>query len=207
MRKGFSLIEMLTVMGIIAVLIGASLGGYSVFVKRAQRVRAVEQVANVRTALEAILQNKSTWPRTILSAGQGGGGECTEEVTASIAQQKVMNIVFRTKEQDGEKKYEPLGVDRLGLVSPWAQDVLKRNASAAESTPVPSGGTIKDHRLWIAVDDDYDGRVSGNVGGKTVNVRGSVMVWSAGADGVMSEYSESGKNDDVYSWSKGQVIK
>ena len=37
MKRGFSLVEMLVVVGIVAILIAASLGSYNVFVRKASR--------------------------------------------------------------------------------------------------------------------------------------------------------------------------
>ena len=53
-RTGFTLIEMMVVIGIIAILAAALMGGYSHVVKSAQRSKAVEAVSNARTALEAL---------------------------------------------------------------------------------------------------------------------------------------------------------
>ena len=55
-RAGFTLIEMLVVIGIITVLIGASLGGYTAMTRSAERAKCQELVANTATALTALFQ-------------------------------------------------------------------------------------------------------------------------------------------------------
>ena len=73
MKKGFTLIEMLVVLGIIAVLIGASIGGYSAMVKSAERARCQELVSNVSTALTALFQNEGSWPKRLAEQGATDG--------------------------------------------------------------------------------------------------------------------------------------
>ena len=54
MKKGFTLVEMLVVMGILAVLIGIGISSFTSTTKRAQKARAQELVLNTAAALEAI---------------------------------------------------------------------------------------------------------------------------------------------------------
>ena len=201
-HKGFTLIEMLVVIGILAILIAASLGSYNAFIRKASRARCTELVSNVQTALEAVMQKEKAWPRAILAAGGSGNGEMTKETGAALAKRNALSLSYRKVEQeDGSTRYELTGNDRCGIVSPWALDVLKRNPSAGDGTAVPSGGTIADHRLRFAVDADYDGLtdVQLSASGKgSARVRASACVWCCGYDGKF------GTKDDVYSWSKDQ---
>ena len=219
---------MLVVIGIIAVIIAASFTGYNAFVRKASRSRAQELVSNVQTVLANILQSHDYWPRVILNAGpEGGQGRLTENVGRVLARNGMSLAYRKTKDEEtGQEFYELIGNDRFGIVSPWALDYLRRNKSATLGATVPSGGTIQDHLLYFAVDADYDGYVSANVGGVNVTVRGSVMVWCAGANGIVEPYpykrggggggsggqgaigggdgGAGGKSDDVYSWSPSQ---
>ena len=56
MKRGFTLIEMLVVIGIIAVLAGASIGVFAKASKKAQLAKGRELVSNVATALATIYQ-------------------------------------------------------------------------------------------------------------------------------------------------------
>lgn len=205
MKRGFTLIEMLVVIGIIALLIAASLGGYNVFVRKASRMRLVELVSNAQTALEVVMEKEGSWPRAVLAESQSGRGEMTREVGGALARRNALSLSYSAvRRADGSTGYELTGNDRLGIVSPWALDVIKRKADASESTPVPSGGTIADHRLRFAIDDDYDGytEVKASAGGRgSARVRASVCVWCCGADGKF------GTKDDVYSWTRDQEEK
>ena len=54
-KSGFTLVEMLVVIGIIAILAAASMVGYSKVVKSARRAKNQELVSNAATALAQIL--------------------------------------------------------------------------------------------------------------------------------------------------------
>ncbi len=203
MKKAFTLVEMLVVVGIIATLVGASIAGFTSIVNKAQESKAQELVHEAATALTAVLQKEDAWPRTILSTGSSGNGEMDETVGAALARRGAMSLTYKTTTDDqGTTRYVLTGLDQCGIVSPWAQDVVKRLAargSVALSAKVPSGGTIQDHRLRFAIDDDLDGFVNANPEGYgSVKVRASAIVWCAGRDGKF------GTKDDIRSWSKGQ---
>jgi len=207
MKKGFTLVEMLVVIGILAVLMGASLGGYSSFVKKAQRTRAVELVSNVQTALEAVLQREDVWPRAVLAGNNGGKGEMTPVVGAALAKRGVMSLTYTKTEVDGDTVYVLSGLDQCGIVSPWASAAIKRalgGGTASDSLKVPEGGTVADHRLRYAIDEDYDGITEVGVsqsGSGSARVRASACVWCCGMDGKF------GTKDDIYSWTPGQEVR
>ena len=203
-RNGFTLIEMLVVMGIIATLTGAAMAGYSAFVKHAQKVRALELVHQVQTALVSQMQKDETWPRLLQSAqGAPSCGRLTSETGVALG--AVMNLTMSSVDQsDGTKKFYLTGHDRFGIVTQWATDLIKKSGSSVSQTKrLPNGGTIQDHVLYYAIDHDFDGitEVSGKVGkDSSVRVRASACVWCCGRDGVL------GTPDDVKSWSKGMEV-
>lgn len=215
MRGGFTLVEMLIVIGILAVLVGIGLSSFSSSTKTAQKARGQELVSNVATALEAIYQREGVWPRRILANG-ASDGKLDENVAYELAKRKVLTLTY----ENGSKK--TTGLDRCGVVTPWAQDTIKAvGISANSGTRVRTGGTVKDHILHYAVDTDGDGYVDASVGGTSVRIRGSVAVWSCGmAGGEISPYrggsggtkdgganksAKGGSLNDIYSWTYSQV--
>lgn len=203
-HSGFTLIEMLVVVGIIAVLIGASMGAYTAFVRQAQRQRAVEQVYQVKTALSQIVQQDDAWPPLLLQANKGDH-LLGQKAGASLAKRKVMQLTARiTRNADGGNDYILTGHDRFGIVTPWAMDVIKHMGTAANlSSKVATGGTIKDHILRFAIDDDRDGFTEINhpeLGGKSIKVRAMACVWCLGRDG------KANTSDDVRSWTKAMEV-
>lgn len=201
MKKGFTLIEMLLVIGIIAVLAGSILAGLSHMTKSSERQRCQELVANVSTALTQLFNDKGVWPRAMLANGLHGG-LLDETATIPLALGGYLSLSYDN--QTGKL----IGYDKFGVITPWAAAFLKSSngAKATLSTAVPTGGKIQDHILHFAVDADGDGVIPNvSIGGQTISVRATVAVWCGGKDGVIEPYSKGLKGDDVYSWSYGQT--
>ena len=71
-KSGFTLVEMLVVIGIIAVLAAASMVGYSKVVKSARKAKNQELVSNAATALTHILNKEGVWPDELTKDGGNG---------------------------------------------------------------------------------------------------------------------------------------
>ena len=199
-RKGFTLIEMLVVIGIIATLMGVMIASVSKFLKSAEKARCQELVSNAATALTALFQKEGAWPRALISNNNSEQG-LDRKAALPLAKGGYMTL---TVSSSGT---ELSGFDRFGIVSPWALAVVKsRGTSASESTPVPGGGTIRDHVLRYAVDLNGDGVIPGvQVGSDTIDIRATAAVWCCGKDGKIEAYATGLKKDDVYSWTIGQT--
>jgi len=217
-RKGFTLIEMLVVIGIIAVLVGASIGGYSAMTKSAEKARCQELVSNVATALTALFQEEGSWPKTLAKEGSTDG-KLDEDVAKALVLKRRYGIKYFSLTTDGNKLG---GHDRFGIVTPWAQTVIKAQGQSATKSSKVGSKTVDDHILHYALDLDGDGRITGaNVGGRSVDVRATAIVWCCGKDGVIDPYpygqgggnggkgstsrASGGKTDDVYSWTPAQT--
>lgn len=199
MKKGFTLIEILVVVGILGILMAILVGGFSKAPKQAEKAKCQELVFNTATALTALFDENGIWPQALVKNHNSEQG-----LDAEAAYPLAKSGMSLTKD-DSSRKLS--GLDKFGVVSPWAQLVIKnRGPSASESDKVPSGGTIRDHRLRYALDLDGDGVIeSVKVGGETVNIRATAAVWCCGADGKIEAYSRGQRKDDVYSWTDGQT--
>jgi len=206
-KNGFTLIEMLVVLCIIGILMGALLAGFGHVTRAAQKSRAQELVDNVRVSLNIMLQTNGVWPSDRNNAlktygGQDGNNKgCVEEVARVFAGRGMLGVNISGDQLKG--------VDKFGIVSPWAQNVLKRTLSANVNTPVPSGGTIRDHIIYYAIDTDLDGITEATVCGERIKVRASAIAWCAGGDGKLgNSYRKRTKEnaDNVYSWRRNQEV-
>jgi prepilin-type N-terminal cleavage/methylation domain-containing protein len=205
-KSAFTLVEMLVVIGIIAVLAAASMVGYSKVVKSAKKAKNQELVSNAATALTQILNKEGVWPDELTK--EGGNGQLDKETAIVFIRYDLLGLAHNQVSAKGDvSKQRLIGKDRCGVVDAEAEAILKRSAGAAEGTRIPSGGTVKDHILYYAIDMDGDGFTEANVeGGGTLKIRASAVVWAAGPNGKV-EYDSFGRNDDVYSWRPAQVKK
>ena len=221
MQSGFTLIEMMVVIGIIGILAGALFGGFTYVLKSAQRAKATEAVSNARTALERIFLALNRWPSEILRARKYGEYSVMDEkVAVELFKRSVLSVDCKRdekeKDENGDPVYKLLGVDRCGIADPWAQDVLRKASSSKGGTElldftVPSGGKVKDHLIYFAVDRDDDGFVDKSEGAPVrTKVRAKAITWCAGPNGVLGDCTtdKAGKSsDNVYSWQRAQEVR
>jgi prepilin-type N-terminal cleavage/methylation domain-containing protein len=200
-KSGFTLMELLVVMTIIAILASAMVMGYGSVTRTAQRQKASEAVSQTAQALSILLNKTGSWPAEIISyhGKDGAGRGMVKDVAKVFAKHNLLGI---SKDKSGE----PIGISRFGVVDPWAEAVLKKE-KATQSSRVSSGGTVLDHIIYYAVDEDGDGITVASVSGQTLEIRATAVAWCAGADGKLEAYSRRGHSDDIYSWAKGHVVK
>ena len=226
-QSGFTLIEMMVVIAIIGILAGALFVSFSAITKSSQKAKATEAVSNAKTALESLYLKLNRWPKEILNAQLHGGYRVMDENVAKVLfKYKVINVDCEVPSNARSlEDYKLRGVDRCGIVDPWAQDVLKKadkglNGQALLSRSVASGGKVEDHRIYFAVDRDDDGFVTSAEGAPVNNkVRAKVITWCAGADGGLGDcntdtakkMSVNGRSisnaDNVYSWRRTQEAR
>lgn len=185
--SGFTLVEMIVVVGIIGILMAVLVGGFGGATKKAEKAKCQELVHNVATALTTYFNEHGVWPAPIL---RNNNRENNMGLDVAIC---LVDMGFSA---------DTNGTERLGLTTPWAQKVLKNSRTANESTIVPGGGRVRDHILSYAVDLDGDGIVESRVCGK---IRATAAVWCCGPDGKSYSYKDGQRRDCVYSWTYGQT--
>jgi prepilin-type N-terminal cleavage/methylation domain-containing protein len=169
-RSGFTLTEMLVVLGIIGLLTASLLGAFGYLKTTAWQSRAQSQVHLVATALTIHLQNERSWPAELVARE-----EFDEEACWVLQNYKLLDVTTWKNHAAGERnKNSP---DRYGLLDPWGKATMRRKPTAEE-------GEVRDHRIQYRLDKNYDGFVDASEGSpQGLKVRASVLVWTRGPDG------------------------
>ena len=178
MQKGFTLVEMLVVIGIIAVLTAASVVSFSKMMGSADRAKSQELVHQTATALSALYQQNGAWPKRLLAANAGEG---KLDETAAVPLASYMSLKTNSS---GELS----GLDKFGILDPAGTALVKGRGTSATKADV------EDYILNFAIDVDDDGIVEVEKLG--VRVRGTAAVWC---------YDK--KKKVVSSWNSKQEVK
>jgi prepilin-type N-terminal cleavage/methylation domain-containing protein len=181
-NKGFTLVEMLVVMGLIGLLVAMMTGGLTFVQNTAWQSRAQELVTNVSTALTIYISREGVWPKEILESG----GVVNNEVCKVLQQARLLDVT--TVKADGSINQN--SPERFGLLSPWGQRMVKRNPKMTASLgSLPPDATLRKHMLQLRVDINLDGKIDssdgqlGTLPGEGSIIRASAMVWACGPNG------------------------
>jgi len=213
-RRGLTMLELLVVVCVMMVLASVLFAGIARVRKTAANAKAQDLVSNVATAFNQILLTDRNWPGYVIKAASASDPMVDSDACQALIRSGVYSLsCVKDRNSEGDQFYRLTGEDRCGIVDPWAARFLRRmdpgvTGSSALGRKVPEGGTVKDHILRFAIDDDYDGICEAKVNGATLRIRASVAVWSCGQNGKFEEYSKAGRvegSDDLYSWTPGQI--
>ena len=184
-RGGFTLMELLVVMTIIAILASMSVPLANIVMKRARIMHAEHMALELRKAVGTYSAEYGRYP---LDSGRGSSAARDAEVESDLA---LMNVLLASDEATG-----PGGLNPRGL------PFFSANKSASEDNPrngvvyTPTGGgTLYDpwgnlYRLIIDVDRNNRCVLPSGDG----VVAKDVLVWSLGPNGK----DDRGKEDDVF---------
>jgi prepilin-type N-terminal cleavage/methylation domain-containing protein len=199
-KSGFTLIEMLTVVAIIAILAGLLFPAISAARRKAQVAQAQTEIKSIESALKTYYTEYGRWP-----IGNGGGDdfsygkfETGGQYTGCCDNYYLMGVLRGIPDPAGYNS--TCGSNYQGQNNPRNIVFLEIAAGSQDSL-----GNYLDpwkHPYQITLDTDYDGNCDGLGCGSaypttapqgTVKNR-TVVVWSVGPDGV------GGTSDDITSW-------
>lgn len=182
MKKGFTLIEMLVVIGIIAILSGASMVGYAKFVRQAEDSKSTELLSNVVTALTAMYQTDGSWPKRLITGARKSPPLLDEDAALPIGKRGYLTLDY-DQETNSLKGY-----DRYGVMTSEGVAIMKRKGRNAQKNHVM--GYIVNY----AIDEDGDGKTE--IPSLGITVRATACAWCAGKGGKI-----------LKSWTRGQEVR
>lgn len=216
-RGGFTLVEMLVVIGIIGILAATLITSFSYLKTTAKQSQAQALVGEVATAFTVYLQKERRWPDEWIN--RSNSEKVLDPEACAIFQKNSMLDLTTWQtlpgiDKDGAvvmgkgEKVNASSLDKFGLLDPWGRATLRSKLKKAdENTDVESGGKIKDHRIQYRLDEDYDGYVDTDEGAPRGRIRAAAIVWSRGLDGK-DDPASGGRRypvDDRLSWQQGKV--
>ncbi len=191
-RGGFTLVEMLVVIGMIGILAATLIASFQHVKTTARQTQAQTQVSEVATSFNIYLQQEREWPAVFLEAT-----EMTADVCKAFEKKHLLDLNMSSTN----------GLDRFGMLDPWGRSSLRKNPKISSADAVlEDGRKLSDHRIQYRLDLNYDGYVDGSEGSpKGAKIRASVLVWSRGPDGRDAESQPTRfPGDDRLSWNYGQ---
>lgn len=199
-KRGFTLVELLIVIGIIGLLSTVMIVSFGKIRKVAMRNEAQKLVDQAKVSFEAVLLAKQSWPIALINNMQHG---MNRDVCWYLQSNHFMDLTTKEKSrQTGAWDWSESSLDRFGLLDPWGRNALKINTGAQNDTDELGNGntsTFKDHVLQYRLDMNGDGFVdASDCRGCTMpvdgmRIRASVIVWSRGANGI-----DDGESDTRY---------
>ncbi len=189
--RGFTLVELLVVVGILALLMAILLPAVNKLMGKAEVSRAKADVQRVANAWQSYYAEYQRWPvKNGLLFGTWGWGQSGAEGSTGMPTvvQVMTNIMYpaTSVQEAGNRNMHPIvtNFNPKGIVF-----------MAYDSDAVDAGGNLVDpwgNPYFFLFDVNGDGRIQR--GGSVVTaVYASVIVWSLGPDAVMS-------GDDINSW-------
>ena len=191
-RPGFTLVELLIVIAIIAILAGLSIPVTTAVMEKARRAEAKQACTEIVKAIGAFEHDYGHLP------------DFTDADTTPGAKtdNAVMNVLLgkESKENTREKRYTDLSPAKGGdsLAGAFA-GLHETDTDAHLFDPWKKTGDARYYRVLL--DSDLDGKIGSPVGGKDIFGK-KVLVWSLGPDGKYESSNPlKGKNEDnIYSW-------
>jgi prepilin-type N-terminal cleavage/methylation domain-containing protein len=186
-QRGFTLMELLVVMTIIAILAGLSVPVANAVMKRARLMRAKHMALELRKAVGTYSTEYGRYP--VASDNGSQAARDAEVETDSV----LMNVLLGSDEASGPGGLNPRG---LPFFSANRASSDRNPRDGMVSTPT-GGGTLYDpwgnrYRLIIDVDRNNRCKVPSGEG----VVAKDVLVWSLGPNGE----DDRGRGDDVIAW-------
>ena len=167
---GFTLVELLTVIAIIAVLMGLLFPTINAVKESARKAQAKNDVTQLVTAVKAYYTEYGKYPGGLSSDGAVDMGTLIPILIGEDEAENPREIVFFEGKQATEDGRYGVSEDGTEFLDPWSESYV------------------------VHIDADYDNEISNPIDAGPDTLRSGVIAYSTGKDG------DAGTNDDVASW-------
>jgi prepilin-type N-terminal cleavage/methylation domain-containing protein len=190
-QRAFTLIELLTVIAIIAVLMGLLFPAVTGAQQAAKKAQAKNDLVNITNAIKMFYTEYGRYPEV-------GAAGIDTLITSASGNAELMNILRGIPSNNPKN---PRGI--VFLDAPIAKRVGNRDLGGVVDRPGGHDiGTFVDpwgHPYQIAYDNNYDNNITNrynDAGASTL--RSGAIAWSIGKDGNKQDNVKA--SDDVISW-------
>lgn len=193
-KDGFTLVELLVVITIIAVLAGAGFAAGNAAIQKAKKVTALATIVGIEQSVNAFYTEYNAMPKSDMN-----GADTTVNTITSDGKQ-LLNVLLAYKETE-DPALNSRGIRFLSVKEGKAK---KNGLMTSGDSPNQTADGLYDP--WgggynVMLDGDYDETLKPDETGvkdqATLNGR-RVAAWSGGADGVTPKQGKSA--DDVKNW-------
>jgi len=190
-RRGFSLIELMVVITIIAILSSIVIPAGHAIQKNMKKVEAQKTCTEIRTALMSYLSEYKKFPSI-----NPGGGELeipTDSTNALVATLIGQDPTFNRR---GIQFYSAKPAKKQGMQGLWQVG----GTSFELLDPFGAGSNGSSLPYYVMFDSNYDNSltVPARSGNGTEQIFTNVAVWCLGADGALG--SSGSSSDDVFAY-------
>lgn len=193
-KDGFTLVELLVVITIIAVLAAAGFAAGNAAIQKAKKVTALATITGIEQAVNGFYTEYNSMPKSDMN------NQDTKVNTSQADGKELVNVLVAYKEDD-----PVLNSRGIRFLSVKEGKAKKNGLITTGDSPNQKADGLYDPwggGYYVLLDGDYDEVLKPDVTGAkgtppTLNGR-RVAAWSGGADGVSLNQGQT--SDDVKSW-------
>jgi len=171
-RSGFTLVELMVVISILAVLSAALLAGYGKVQRGAWQSRSRDLAVQTATAWTIYLQTYKEYPDSVLGVVEQGMVPTACKV---LGEARMMDLSYDGQKNADKQRDAEL---KVGLMSVWGQRLFKQGKLGSADA--------KRHLVQFRLDSNYDGMVDQEDDPPApagLELRAAAIAWTWGPEG------------------------